>query len=238
MNQPEHYICNLFMLQGCRDGLSENIIDHADEKVNEVISSIDEKPTVAIDQCQGTLEGRNTSLVELPLGATSGLSLSTDHASPKSTESVIPAGLQEHDHMFKFRGTNMQIDSHEEHMPTNNDGPSSSTCPTSVKIKDEPREYSEIHNFMKDVMGNISINLPDVKSERKVHNECDDDQVENMSLIDRLNFRMAGEDLNISTIYKSLKKTKPSSFVSSSTPSESAEPSRIKCSRKRKKTAT
>ncbi|XP_061374654.1 uncharacterized protein LOC133316875 [Gastrolobium bilobum] len=211
-------------------------------EVNEEIYSADGKMTVARDQCHDLTKGSNTSLFELPLGATSGSSLSTDYASPKSTKSVISAGLQEHDHIFKSRGMITQFDSRKDQgvMPINNDGPSTSTCPISFKIKDEPWDNIEIHNVNRDAMGSISVELPNVKSEWEVHSEYQDDQVEHMSLIDRLNFLMSGEDssLNISTSSSFLKKTKPSSFVSSSIFSESAEPLSIKCPRKRKKTAT
>lgn len=232
------------MLQGVGGGLSENVMEQTVEKVNGEIFSVDGKTTIARDQCHDTPEGSNTSLSDLPLGATSGSSMSTEYASPKSERSIISACLQEHNHIFKSRGVLMQFDSHEEQgvASINNDGPCNSTCPTSVKIKDEPADNSEIHIVNKDAMGSISFELPNVKSEREVHNEFNDDQVEHMSLIDRLNFLMAKEDsslnLNISTSYPSLKNAKPSSSMPSSTFSESAEPSHIKCSRKRKKTAT
>ncbi|RDX85251.1 hypothetical protein CR513_33589, partial [Mucuna pruriens] len=124
--------------------------------------------------------------------------------------------------------------------PVNSDGPSCSTSPTFAKVKGEPWDYSENHNVNKDVGGSISIELPNVKSEWEVHNEYHDDQAEHMNLIDRLNFLMAGADssLNISTSYSSLRKIKPSSFISSSIFSKSTESSSINHRRKRKKTAT
>jgi len=87
-------------------------------------------------------------------------------------------------------------------------------------------------------MGSISINLAVVKCEQEVHHDFNDEQVENMSLTNRLNFLMSRKDssLNIHMRYSSLKKTKPSSSVSNSSFVESAEPSRIKCARKIKKT--
>ncbi|KAJ1391150.1 hypothetical protein SESBI_36912 [Sesbania bispinosa] len=211
--------------EGYSGGLSENILEQTVEKVNEDIYADDGKTTVAKDQCHDTQEGSNASLSESPPGTTSGSSLSIDYASLKSTKSVISSRLQQHEEQCV--------------MPINNDGPSSSTCPTSVKIKDEPLDNCDTHNINKDAMGSISVKLPNVKSEWDVHNKYDDDQLENMRLIDRLNILMAREDsdLNISTSYSSLKRTKPS-ITSSSTFSESAEPSCIKCPRKRKKTAT
>lgn len=212
------------MLQADSGGLSKNIIEQTVEQVNGEIYSVDGKTTADRDQCHDTSEGSNASPFELPLGATRGSSLSTECASPKS------------------RGMIMQFDSHGEQgvMPLDNDGPTSSNCPASVKVKDEPLDNSEIHNVHKDAMDSISVNLPNVKSEKEVNDEFSDDQVENISLIDRLNFLMAGEDssLNISKWYSTLKKTKPSSPTPSSNLSESTIPSLIKCSRKRKKSAT
>lgn len=208
------------------------------KKENEEINSGDGK-TVAADHCNDISDGSNTSL---PLGATSGSSLLTDYASSKSTRSVISAGLQEDDHILKSRGISMQFGSHVEDdvTPINNDGPSHSTSPTFVKVKDEDWGYSENHNVNKDATVSISVELPNVKREWEVHNEYHDDQTEHMNLIDRLNFLMAGADssLNISSSHPSLKKTKPSSSISSSTFSKSADPSSINCRRKRKKTAT
>jgi len=224
---------------GC---LSKNIMEQTVEKVNGEFFPVDGKITVARDQCHDTPEGINTSLSELPLEATSGSSLSTEYASPKSRGPVISACPQGHDQIVKSEEMIMQLDSHEEQgvMPRDNNGPSSSACPTSVKIKDEPWDNSEIHNVNEDAMGSISIKLPVVKSEQEIHNGFNDEQVENMSLTDRLNFLMSRKDssLNIPMSYSSLKKTMPSSFASSSNFSESEEPSRIKCARKRKKTAT
>ncbi|XP_027332148.1 uncharacterized protein LOC113847328 isoform X2 [Abrus precatorius] len=228
--------------EGNNGSLLENIMEQTIKKEDEKIDYADGKTRVARDECYDTLEGGDTTLFELPLGATSGSSLSTDYASSKSTASVISAVLQEDDHILKSRGIMMQFDSHVEQnvMPVNNDGPSCSASPTFVKVKDEPWGYSENHNVNKDAMGSISLKLPNIKSEWEVHNEYHDDQVEHMSLIDRLNFLMAGEDssLNISTSDSSLKKTKPSSFLSSFIFSNSAEPLSINCRRKRKKTAT
>ncbi|XP_027332150.1 uncharacterized protein LOC113847328 isoform X4 [Abrus precatorius] len=200
--------------EGNNGSLLENIMEQTIKKEDEKIDYADGKTRVARDECYDTLEGGDTTLFELPLGATSGSSLSTDYASSKSTASVISAVLQEDDHILKSRGIMMQFDSHVEQnvMPVNNDGPSCSASPTFVKVKDEPWGYSENHNVNKDAMGSISLKLPNIKSEWEVHNEYHDDQVEHMSLIDRLNFLMAGED--------------------------SAEPLSINCRRKRKKTAT
>ncbi|XP_012568508.1 uncharacterized protein [Cicer arietinum] len=140
-----------------------------------------------------------------------------------------------------FKGKK-QFDSHGEQgiVPIDKDVPSSSTCPTSGKIKDEPWDNNEINNLNKDAMCSISVKLPDVKSEQEVHDDFNDDQVEHMSLTDRLNFLMAREDsrVNIPMSYSYLKKNKPSSPESSYNFSASAEPSSIKCARKRKKTAT
>lgn len=224
---------------GC---LSKNIMEQTVEKVNGEFFPVNGKITVARDQCHDTPEGVNTSLTELPPEATSGSSLSTEDASPKSKGPVILACPQGHDRIVKSEEMIMQLDSHGEQgvMPRDNNGPSSSACPTSVKIKDEPWDNSEIHNVNEDVMGSISIKLPVVKSEQEIHSNFNDEQVENMCLTDRLNFLMSRKDtdLNIPMSYSSLKKTMPSSSVSSSNFSESAEPSRIKCARKRKKTAT
>ncbi|TKY56699.1 argonaute 4A [Spatholobus suberectus] len=220
--------------EGSNGGLLETIMEQTVKKVNEEINSADGKAAVAREQCYDIPEGINTSL---PLVATCGSSLLTDYASSKSTGSVISAGLQEDNHILKSRGTVMQFDPHVEHNVINNDGPIS---PTFVKVKDESWDYSENHNVNKDAMSSISIELPNVKSEWEVHNEYHDGQAEHMNLIDRLNFLMAGVDssLNISTSYSSLKKTNPSSSISSSIFSKSAEPSNINCRRKRKKTAT
>ncbi|KAG2391337.1 uncharacterized protein HKW66_Vig0129020 [Vigna angularis] len=91
-----------------------------------------------------------------------------------------------------------------------------------------------------DYLGRISIVLPNVKHEREVHNENDDDQVDHMKLIDRLNFLKSGTDssLHISTGYSSLKKIRPFCSLSSPIFSKSTKPSSINCRRKRKKTAT
>ncbi|KAK7276232.1 hypothetical protein RIF29_17369 [Crotalaria pallida] len=221
--------------EGGSGGLLENIMEHTVEKVNDEIHSSDEK-TIARDMCNDIPEGSNNSLFELPPRATTLSSLSSDFALPKSTKSILLEGLQEHDHVSESRGSTMQFDSHDEQgiMPIKNDGPSTSTYPTSVKVKDEPWDSGDHNNV-------ISIELPNVKSEwGGVHNECRDDQVEHMSLIDRLNFLMSGEDssLNIASSNSSLKKTRPSAFIASSSVSESADNLGIKRSRKRKKTAT
>lgn len=212
--------------------LLENIMEHTIEKVNDEIHYVDGKTTVVRDQCYDIPEGSNTSLFEL----------SSDFASPKSTKSALSAGLQEHDHVFKSGGMIMQFVSHEEQgvMPRKNDGPCTSTCPTSVKVKDEPWDNSSLNNVNKDAIRIISNELPNVKNEWDVHNEFHDDQVEHVCLIDRLNFLMYGEDssLNIATTYSSSKNTRPSSFISSSIVSDSAENLGIKRPRKRKKTAT
>jgi len=234
--------CNLFMSQANGGCLSKNIMEQTVEKVNGEFFPVNGKITVARDQCHDTPGVVNTSLSELPPEATSGSSLSTEDASPKSRGPVISACPQGHDRIVKSEEMIMQLDSHREQgvMPRDNNGPSSSACPTSVKIKDEPWDNSEIHNVNEDVMGSISIKLPVVKSEQEIHSDFNDEQVENMCLTDRLNFLMSRKDtgLNIPMSYSSLKKTMPSSSASSSNFSESAEPSRIKCARKRKKTAT
>ncbi|KAE9615070.1 hypothetical protein Lalb_Chr04g0251401 [Lupinus albus] len=229
--------------EGRSGGLLENIMEHTIEKVNDMIHSVDEKTTITRDQCYEIPEGSNTSLSVLPHGATTGLFLSPDFASPISTKSLLSAGLQEHDHVYESRGSTMQFDSHVEQgiMPIKNDSPSTSTCPTSVKVKDEPWDNNDYNNVDKDTIGSISVEIPNVKSEWEVHNEYHhDDQVEHMSLIDRLNFIMSGEDssLNIPTSYPSLKKIWPSAYIASSSVSESAKYSGIKRTRKRKKTAT
>lgn len=204
------------MLQSGSGCLLENIMECTVEKLNEEIV----KTEVSRDQCYDIPGGSKTSPLELPLGA---------------------AGVQEHD-IFKSRGMIMQLDSHEEQcvMPIKNDGLSSSTCPISVKVKDEPWDNSEFHNVNKDVMASIPTELPNVKSEWEVQDDYPDDQVEHMSLIDRLNFLMSGENssLNVSTSYSSLKKTRLPSFTSSSIVSESLDPLSIKRLRKRKRTAT
>ncbi|XP_019432744.1 PREDICTED: uncharacterized protein LOC109339707 isoform X1 [Lupinus angustifolius] len=226
--------------EGHSGGLLENIID---EKVNDEIHSVDGKTTITRDQCYEIPERSNASLSVLPPGATTGLLLSPNFASPISTKSLLSAGLQEHDHEFEPRGSTMQFDSYVQQgiMPIKNDSSSTSTCPTSVKIKDEPWDNNDLNNVDKDAIGSISVEIPNVKSEWEVHNEYHhDDQVEHISLIDRLNFIMSGEDSssNIATSYPSLKKIWPSAFIASSSVSESAEYSGIKHIRKRKKTAT
>ncbi|MCI78239.1 hypothetical protein A2U01_0099509, partial [Trifolium medium] len=72
--------------------------------------------------------------------------------------------------------------------PIDNNEPSSSGCPTSVKIKDE------IHNVNEDAMANISIKqevqndfinedaMGYISIKQEVHNDFNDDQVEHMSL--------------------------------------------------------
>ncbi|KAL5102163.1 hypothetical protein RYX36_006490 [Vicia faba] len=212
--------------------LFKNIVDQTVEKENGEFSSVDGKITAARDQCHDIPEGKNTSLSELPHEAPSGSSLSTEHARPKSRRPVISAYSQEYDQIVKSEAMITHFDSQEEQgvMPINNNGPSSSACPTSVKIKDEPWDNSEIHNVIENAMGSTSIKLPVVKNEQEVHNDYNDDQVEHMILNDRLKFLMSREDCSLSI---------PISYpVSSSNFSESAEPSRIKCARKRKKTAT
>ncbi|KAK2376847.1 hypothetical protein QL285_077596 [Trifolium repens] len=234
--------------------LSKNIMEQNIEKVNGEFFSVDGKITVARDQCYDTPEGSNSSLSELPHEDTFGSSLSTEHASCKSRRPVVSACPQEHNQIVKSKEMIMHFDSREEKgvMPIDNNEPSSSGCPTSVKIKDEPWDNSEIHNVNEDAMGNISIKqevhndfinedvMGYISIKHEVHNDFNDDQVEHMSLADRLNFLMSREDssLNIPMSYSSLKKTMPSSSVSSFNFSESAEPSCIKRARKRKKTAT
>ncbi|KAK7300682.1 hypothetical protein RJT34_11530 [Clitoria ternatea] len=220
-------------------GLSETMKQTV--KIEE-ISSADGTTAVARDQCYDTPAGSHTSLLESPPGVTSG-SLLNDYTSSKSTVSVISAGLHEDDHILKSKGIIMQSDSNVEQnvMTINNDGPNNSTTSkTFAKVKDEPWHYSENHNNVnKDGMGSISAELPNVKVEGEVYNEYHDDPLEHMSLIDRLNFLMNGEDssLNISTSYRSMKKTFPSS-ASTSTFSESAEHLGTNHRRKRKRTAT
>lgn len=220
------------MSQADSECLFKNIADQTVEKANGEFSSVDGKITAVRDQCHDIPEGKNTSLSELPHEAPSGSSLSTEHAAPKSRKPVISAYPQEYDQIVKSEEMITHFDSQEEQgvMPTNNNGPSSSACPTSVKIKDEPWDNSEIHNVVENAMGSTSIKLPVVKNEQEVHNDYNDDQVDHMILNDRLKFLMSREDcsLNIPLSYP----------VSSSNFSESAEPSRIKCARKRKKTAT
>ncbi|KAI5434730.1 hypothetical protein KIW84_021522 [Lathyrus oleraceus] len=214
------------------DCLFKNIADQTVEKANGEFNSVDGKITAVRDQCHDIPEGKNTSLSELPHEAPSGSSLSTEHAAPKLRKPVISAYPQEYDQIVKSEEMITHFDSQEEQgvMPINNNGPSSSACPTSVKIKDEPWDNSEIHNVVENAMGSTSIKLPVVKNEQEVHNDYNDDQVEHMILNDRLKLFMSREDcsLNIPISYP----------VSSSNFSESAEPSRIKCARKRKKTAT
>ncbi|KAK7385675.1 hypothetical protein VNO78_31460 [Psophocarpus tetragonolobus] len=224
-------------LEDSNGGSLETIMEQTIKKGNEEIDPPNGKAAVAGDQFYDIPEGSNISL---PLGVTCGSSLLTDYVSSKSTGSVISAGCQEDDLILKSRGIVMQFDSLVEHNIINNDGLISATSPTFVKVKDEPRDYSENHNYNKDVMGSISIKRPNVKSESDIYNEYHDNQVEHMNLIDRLNFLMAEADssLNISSSNSYLKMTRPSSSISSSIFSKSAEPSIIKCRRKRKKTAT
>ncbi|CAK8538022.1 unnamed protein product [Lathyrus sativus] len=212
--------------------LFKNIVDQTVKKENGEFSSVDGKITAARDQCHGIPEGKNTSLSELPHEAPSGSSLSTEHAASKSGRPVTSAYPQEYDQIVKSEEMITHFDSQEEQgvMPTNNNGPSSSACPTSVKIKGEPWDNSEIHNVIENAMGSTSIKLPVAKNEQELHNDYTDDQVEHMILNDRLKFLMSRKDCNLNI---------PISYpVSSSNFSESAEPSRIKCARKRKKTAT
>ncbi|KAK8467053.1 hypothetical protein PHAVU_008G236600 [Phaseolus vulgaris] len=218
-------------------GLLETIIEQTVKNGNEEINSANGKAAVVRDQCNDILDGSNISL---PFGATCIPSLLTDNASSKSKGSVISAGLQEDGPILKSRGIVKQFDAHVEHNIINNDGPFSSTSPTFVKVKDEPWDCSENLNVNKDNLGRISIELPNVKQEREVHNEYHEDQVDHMKLTDRLNFLKYGTDssLNISTSYSYLKKSGPFSSLSSPTFSKSTEPSSIKCRRKRKKTAT
>ncbi|XP_045828965.1 uncharacterized protein LOC123920706 isoform X2 [Trifolium pratense] len=236
------------------EGLTKKILEQNVEKVNGEFFSVDGKITVARDQCYDTPEGSNTSLSELPHEATLGSSLSTEHASSKSRRPVVSACPQEHNQIVKSEEMIMHFDSHEEQgvMPIDNNEPSSSGCPTSVKIKDEPWDNSEIHDVNEDAMGNISIKqevqndfinedaMGYISIKQEVHNDFNDDQVEHMSLADRLNFLTSRENssLNIPMSCSYLKKTKPSSSVPSFNFSESAEPSHIKRARKRKKTAT
>ncbi|CAL0307660.1 unnamed protein product [Lupinus luteus] len=229
-------------LEGHSGGLLENIIEHTVEKVNDEIHSIDGKTTISRDQCYEIPERSNASLSVLPPAATTGLFLSPYFASPISTKSLLSAGLQEHDHVFEPTGSVMQFDSHVQQgiMPIKNDSPITSTCPTSVKVKDEPWDNNDLNNVDSVAIGSISVEIPNVKCEWEAHNEYHhDDHVEHMSLIDRLNFIMSGEDssLNIATSYPSLK-ISPSAFIASSSVSESAGYSGIKRIRKRKKTAT
>ncbi|KAL2317277.1 hypothetical protein Fmac_031153 [Flemingia macrophylla] len=221
------------VFEGNNGGLLETIMEQSVEKVNEEINAINGEAAVARDECYDFPEGSNISL---PHGATSGSSLLSDCASSKLTGSVISTGLHVDDHTLKFRGTVMQFDSYMDHNVVNSDDQISSTYPSFVKVKDEPRDYSENHNDNKDAMGSISIELPKIKSEREVNNAYQ--TAEQVNLTDRLNILLAGADssLNISTSYSSLEKTKPSSSLLSPTFSKPAEPST--CRRKRKKSAT
>ncbi|MED6114145.1 hypothetical protein PIB30_077479 [Stylosanthes scabra] len=199
-------------------GLLENINKQCVEKLNEEIHSADGKAEMDRDQCSDLSKASKTSLPELPA-----------------------AGLQEHD-IFKSRGMMEQLDSHEEQgvAAIKNDGSSSSTCRISVKVKDEPWDSSEFHNVNEEVMGSISTELPNVKSEWEVQDVYTDDLVEHISLNDRLNFLKSRDDssLNISKSYSSFKKSGFSSFSYGSNASESPDPVSIKRLRKRKRTAT
>ncbi|MED6224283.1 hypothetical protein PIB30_082563 [Stylosanthes scabra] len=199
-------------------GLLENINKQCVEKLNEEIHSTDCKAEMDRDQCPVISEASKTSLPELPA-----------------------AGLQEHD-IFKSRGMMEQLDSHEEQgvAAIKNGGSSSSTCRIPVKVKDEPWDSSEFCNVNEEVMGSISTELPNVKSEWEVQDVCTDDLVEHISLNDRLNFLKSRDDssLNISESYSSFKKSRFSSFTYGSNVSESPDPFSIKRPRKRKRTAT
>lgn len=225
------------MLQCNNGGLLETIIEQTVKNENEEMNSVNGKAAVVRDQCNDILEGSNISL---PLGATCVPSLLIDNASSKSKGSVISAGLQEDGPILKSRGILMQFDSHVEHNIINSEGPFSSTSPTFVKVKDEPWDYNENLNVNKDYLDRVSIVLPNVKHEREVHNEYQEDQVDHMNLTDRLNFLKSGTDssLNISTSYSYLKKSRPFSPLWSPIFSKSTEPSSISSRRKRRKTAT
>ncbi|CAJ1970854.1 unnamed protein product [Sphenostylis stenocarpa] len=230
-------LSNSALEECCNGDFFETIMEHTVKKGNEEINSANGKAAAATDQCDDIFAGSNISQ---PLGATCVSSSLTNYASSKSKRSVISTGLQEDWPKLKSRGIVMQFDSHVEHNGINNDGSFSSTSPTFAKVKDEPWDYIENLNVKKNYLGRFHIELPNVKHEREVHSEYSEDQVEHMTLTDRLHFLKARADssLNISTSYSSLKKTRPFSSLSSPIFSKSAEPSSIMCRRKRKKTAT
>ncbi|KAL1308236.1 hypothetical protein HN51_050166 [Arachis hypogaea] len=204
--------------EGGSGGLLENINKQCVEKLNEEIHSADGKAEMGRDQCNDIPEASKISLPELPA-----------------------AGLQEHD-ILKSGAMVKQLDSHEEQgvAAIKKDGSSSSTCRISVKVKDEPWDSSEFHNVNEEIMGSISTELSNVKSEWEVQDVNTDDLVEHISLIDRLNFLKSGDDssLNSSKSYSFFKKSGFSSFTYSSNASESPDTISIKRLRKRKRTAT
>ncbi|KAL6225534.1 hypothetical protein ACLB2K_004384 [Fragaria x ananassa] len=121
------------------------------------------------------------------------------------------------------------------------DGPiGTSRAHSSVKIKKEPLDNSDLSSLGRCVRGDFSLNILPVKQELRAPNEFSDEVIENMLLRDRMNLLVSRKDseVSMSKNYGCLVEIVPSAVNCSPISMESEKPVGISRPRKRKKTAT
>ena len=114
-----------------------------------------------------------------------------------------------------------------------------STLQTSVKVKVEPVENSELNHSEKNSLINCSFKIP-VKSEKEIPDELHEDGVDYMPLQVRMKKRtLVGKaELNCTSNVVHLSKTVHPALQGAHLAPQSAKPIRVERTRKRKKTAT
>ncbi|GAY43734.1 hypothetical protein CUMW_076760 [Citrus unshiu] len=114
-----------------------------------------------------------------------------------------------------------------------------STLQTSVKVKVEPVENSELNHSEKNSLINCSFKIP-VKSEKEIPDELHEDGVDYMPLQVRMKKRtLVGKaELNCTSNVVHLSKTVHPALQDAHLAPQSAKPIRVERTRKRKKTAT
>ncbi|GMN28462.1 hypothetical protein TIFTF001_002064 [Ficus carica] len=109
----------------------------------------------------------------------------------------------------------------------------------SFKIKNEPRDENNCHNWDRNVRGTFSSNMVSVKTETKIVNEPGEDEEDHVCLGDRVKLLRSGDDsVPLSRSFECMRKSVPFATGHSSIVSESVKAFNITRPRKRKKTAT
>lgn len=123
----------------------------------------------------------------------------------------------------------------------NSDNITCSTSSTFLKVKAEPSDMNDLHRPDLNPVDNLPLNntLP-VKNELQNDDDSSGDELDHMSLRDRMKFLMSGEasDLSISRNYKYLRKIEHSFTDYLPIVTECSKPISINHPRKRKRSAT